>query len=461
MTNILLVDDDRAILKMASKHLQRSGYLTSDCVTLATAEEMGKSDDYDVVLLDVDMPDGSGLDYIRSFLDLPSKPEVIILTGNGAVDGAAKAIREGAWSYIEKQNFIREIDLHLARALQFRREKKKIKAVPVSLKCRQIVGSSDALNRCFDQVARAAPAGSGVLVTGETGTGKELFARAIHDNSERACGNFVVVDCAALPENLFESLLFGHVRGAFTGADTSRDGLIKAADRGTLFLDEVGELPLEIQKKFLRVVQERCYRRIGEDTEQRSDFRLVAATNRDLDKMVETKMFRLDFLYRLRTFAIELPPLRARMEDIRELSRVFVNRLCVRFCVADKGISPDFFECLSSYNWPGNVRELKQVIEQAFANGSSFPTLYSWHLPEDLRVLNAQAGLKSVVNTVGGEDDMLCSWPEFKKQSELHYLSNLVRITRGDIKKLCSVSTLSRARMYELLKKHHLRLTRN
>ncbi len=457
MNNILLVDDDLAILKMASRHLQRSDYLTTDCITLAAAEEMGKNGDYDIVLLDVDMPDGSGLDYIRNFLNLPSKPEVIILTGNGAVDGAAKAIREGAWSYIEKQNFIREIDLHLTRALQFRQEKKKIKTIPVALQRKQIVGSSDALNRCLDQVALAAPADSGVLITGETGTGKELFARAIHDNSERAHGNFVVVDCTALPENLFESLLFGHVKGAFTGAETTRDGLIKAADGGTLFLDEVGELPLEIQKKFLRVIQERCYRRVGEDNEQQSDFRLVAATHQDLEQMVSDTTFRSDLFYRLSVFTIKLPPLRVRMEDIRELSRSFINRLCARFRVDDKGISPDFFDCLACYGWPGNVRELKQIVEQAFANGRPFPTLHAWHLPESLRVLCAQSGLAEfAVNAVDKEDGSCRSWPDFKKESELTYLTHLMKASGGDIRESCRISTLSRARLYELLKKHNI-----
>ena len=457
MTNILLVDDDLAILKMASRHLERSGYLTTDCITLAAAEEMGVKGDYDVVLLDVDMPDGSGLDYIRNFLNLPSKPEVIILTGNGAVNGAAKAIREGAWSYIEKQNFIREIDLHLARALQFRQEKQKIKTIPVSLQRTRIIGNSEALNRCLDQVALAAPADGGVLITGETGTGKELFARAIHENSERAQGNFVVVDCTALPEKLFESLLFGHVKGAFTGAESTRDGLIKAADGGTLFLDEVGELPLEIQKKFLRVIQEQCYRRVGEDKEQQSNFRLVAATHQDLSQMVSNTTFRNDLFYRLSVFTIELPPLHMRMEDIRELSRSFVDHLCVRFRVDDKGISPDFFDCLNCYTWPGNVRELKQVVEQAFANGRPFPTLHAWHLPESLRVLCAQTGLAEFsVDALAKEDDSCRSWPEFKKQSELYYLTNLMKVSGGDIKESCRISTLSRARLYELLKKHNI-----
>ncbi|MCF6187894.1 MAG: sigma-54 dependent transcriptional regulator [Desulfobulbaceae bacterium] len=460
MTNILLVDDDPSILKLASRYLERSGFTTTSCATLAEGKQAGHVDDYDIVLLDVDMPDGNGLDLIHSFRALPSEPEVIILTGNGVVDGVARAIREGAWSYIEKQNFIKEIDLNLTQALQFRGEKQKIKTIPVSLQRKNIIGTSDALQKCLDQVALAAPADAGVLITGETGTGKELFAQAVHSNSERAGGNFVVVDCAALPENLFESLLFGHIRGAFTGADSTRDGLIRAADGGTLFLDEVGELPMEIQKKFLRVVQERSYRRIGEDTEQQSNFRLVAATNRDLDQMTRDGTFRKDLLFRLRTFTIELPPLRERMEDIRQLSRAFVGQLCDRFSMDGKGISPDFFDCLAGYNWPGNVRELKQVIEQAFAGARSFPTLYGYHLPEQLRILHTQNGLSSQVPPEqNGEPFSVRTWPEYKKQCEQHYLNALIKTTAGDIKASCRLSTLSRARLYELLKKHQIRVS--
>lgn len=459
MTSILLVDDDPAILKLASKYLERSGFITTCCTTLAKGKQAGYEDDYDIILLDVDMPDGNGLDDIHSFRALPSKPEVIILTGNGVVDGAAKAIREGAWTYIEKQNFIREIDLNLTRALQFRREKQKIKAIPVSLQRKHIIGTSDALQKVLNQVALAAPADAGVLITGETGTGKELFAQAVHNNSERAKGNFVVVDCAALPENLFESLLFGHIRGAFTGADSTRDGLIKAADGGTLFLDEVGELPMEIQKKFLRVVQERSYRRIGEDTEQQSNFRLVAATNRDLDQMTRDGTFRKDLLFRLRTFTIELPPLRERMEDLRQLTRAFVGQLCDRFSMDGKGISPEFFASLACYDWPGNVRELKQVIEQAFANARPFPTLYELHLPEQLRILHTQTGLSGRTPPDQNEKSFsLPIWSEYKQQCEQHYLNTLIKATDGDIKESCRLSTLSRARLYELLKKHKLTL---
>ena len=458
MTRILLVDDDPGILKMASRYLERSGFATTCRATLSEGQQAGGEGRYDIVLLDVDMPDGDGLDVIHSFRNLPTQPEIIILTGNGAVDGAAKAIKKGAWSYIEKQHFTRDIDLHLTRALQFRKEKKNIKTIPVSLQRKLIIGNSDALQKCLDQVALAAPADAGVLITGETGTGKELFARAVHVNSERAHGNFVVVDCAALPENLFESLLFGHTKGAFTGADTTRDGLIKAADGGTLFLDEVGELPLEIQKKFLRVIQEHSYRRIGEATEQQSNFRLVTATNRDLDQMTANGTFRKDLFFRLRAFTVDLPPLRERMEDLRELTRTFIGHLCDRFQMDGKGISPDFLECLTCYDWPGNVRELKQVMEQTFANARLFPTLHAYHLPEQLRIRHAQNGLcqHHAPPKYNEKKAPLPAWTEYKEQCEQHYLNNLTRITGGNIKESCRLSTLSKARLYELLKKHKI-----
>ena len=459
MTEILLVDDDPSLLKMAHRYLQRAGFTATCSTTLAEGQLIGKNGRFDIVLLDVDMPDGCGLDVIQSFLNLPSQPEVIIFTGNGAVDGAAKAMQEGAWSYIEKQHFIRDINLHLTRALQFRAEKQTLKICPVALQRKHIIGNSEPLNKCLDQVARAAPADSGVLITGQTGTGKELFARAIHANSERARGNFVVVDCAALPASLFESLLFGHVKGAFTGAESTRNGLIKAADKGTLFLDEVGELPLEIQKKFLRVIQERRYLRLGETREQHSDFRVVAATNRDLDQMAEEGAFRQDLLFRLRAFTIDLPPLCERMDDLRELTRTFTSRLCDRFQLDGKGVAPDLFDCLASYEWPGNIRELKQVIEQTFANARSFPTLHSYHLPEQLRIHCAQAGLREhKISGPGKEIFSPGTWPEYKNQCERHYLNNLTRTSGGNIKEACRLSGLSRARLYELLKKHDITL---
>ncbi|MEE4240678.1 MAG: sigma-54-dependent Fis family transcriptional regulator, partial [Desulfopila sp.] len=272
--------------------------------TLKEGVTTAENDAWDVVLLDIHMPDGNGLEHVPQIVKGRHEPEVIIVTGDGAPDGAERAIHGGAWTYIEKINVIRDLPLHLMRALQYREEKQRARSVPVILKRKNIIGDSEPMQRCFEDLVKAAASDVNVLITGETGTGKEVFARAVHENSARATGNFVVVDCASLPENLIESALFGHIKGAFTGADGSRKGLIKHADKGTLFLDEVGELPPSMQKTFLRVLQERRFRPIGAEREIGSDFRLLAATNRNLEEMVSQGLFREDLLYRLKGLSL-------------------------------------------------------------------------------------------------------------------------------------------------------------
>ena len=306
-------------------------------------------------MLDVRLPDGSGLEALPKIREVSYSPEVIIITGMGDPDGAELAINCGAWDYIEKPASIKQMTLPLMRTLEFR-EGKKAKRIPVLLKRENIIGNCPRMMEALEQLAQAASIDANVLITGETGTGKELFARAIHENSNRASGGFVMVDCTALPESLLESILFGHEKGAFTGADKSKDGLIKHADGGTLFLDEIGELPLSTQKAFLRVIQERRFRSIGGKEERRSDFRLIAATNRNLDQMVQKDLFRSDLLFRLRSFIIEVPPLRERVEDIKDLVTYYTNNFCSIYDIETKGFSPDFFDAMAKYNWPGNVR---------------------------------------------------------------------------------------------------------
>jgi two-component system NtrC family response regulator len=313
---ILVVDDDSVLCKMLVDQLSRKGYEALAVKTLEEGVREVEGGFWDVVLLDVQMPDGNGLEFLPRFVQSTSLPEVIIVTGHGAPDGAEKAIRGGAWNYIEKPHVIRDLSLHLSRALQYRQEKQRSNTTPIALKRKNIIGESEIMRRCYDELARAAGSEVNVLFTGETGTGKEVFAQALHENSNRSGKRFVVVDCASLPESLIESALFGHVRGAFTGADREKEGLIKLADGGTLFLDEVGELPATMQKTFLRVLQERAFRPIGGAKEVRSNFRLVAATNRNLDEMVESGSFRRDLLFRLKGLEIHLPTLRDDKEDI-------------------------------------------------------------------------------------------------------------------------------------------------
>jgi two-component system NtrC family response regulator len=280
-----------------------------------------------------------------------------------------------------------------------------------------------------------------------------------------------VVDCTALPENLVESVLFGHVKGAFTGADRDQDGLIAQADGGTLFLDEVGELPLEIQKRFLRVLQEKRFRRVGGKRERQSEFRLIAATNRDLDEMVERGRFREDLLFRLRALTIELPPLRNRREDIKPLALHHITALCDQYGTDTKGFSPDFFDVLAAYDWPGNVRELNQAMEQALASAGPEPVLFPKDLPTEIRVSLARKSVGEPSSAIGGTYGDLESLEELPTIQQLRdgviadaeerYLRELLARSGGEIEECCRISGLSRSRLYSLLKKHDIRTPRS
>ena len=459
MADILIIDDDFMLTEMLASHLKHAGHSVAIAATLANGVERARNGAFDVIFLDVQLPDGNGLDGFPALAGAASQPQIIIMTGSGDPDGAKKAIQSGAWSYLEKPHVLRNLLLPLTRALQYREEKKRIDRIPTALKRDAIIGKSSILASCLDQVASAAVSDASVLLTGETGVGKEIFARAIHDNSNRADQAFVVVDCASLPETLIESTLFGHVKGAFTGADRSSAGLIKMAHNGTLFLDEVGELPERMQKTFLRVLQEHWYRPIGAAKEEFSNFRVIAATNRDLDQDAAAGAFRADLLYRLRSLALHLPPLRERKEDIRPLCRHFLARLCDRAKLGQKGVADEFFEHLHAYDWPGNVRELQQTLEQVFANAVHHPTLYAYHLPEHIRVHKT---LENIKNEAAQSGDSLAragraplpTWKDFKSDKEREYLRQLLEATQSNIKDACLVSGLSRARLYQLISQH-------
>jgi two-component system NtrC family response regulator len=461
MASILIIDDDKGMCYTLSEIVRLNGHEAVCAHTLKDGLETATGGFFDVVFLDVMLPDGIGLDIISNIRETPTKPEVIIITSKGDPDGAELAIKNGAWDYVQKPSSIKKMSLPLLRALQFREEKKAGKS-PVALKREGIVGSSPQINACLDLLAQAAHSDANILITGETGTGKELFSRAIHKNSSRAENNFIVVDCTSIPETLVESMLFGHEKGAFTGAVQRFEGLIKQADGGTLFLDEVGELPLSVQKSFLRALQERRFRPLGGKEEVLCDFRTIAATNRNLNVMVSKEQFRKDLVFRLRTFTIDLPPLRERPEDIKELSIYHMNKLCDQYKLAIKGFSPDFFEVLAVYDWPGNVRELFNALERALAAAQYEPTLFPNHLPTDVRIKAARASLsKEVLSLYNRKSTTEYNWllpklREFREAAEKKYLLDLIAIAGGDIKKACQVSGISRSRLYSLLKKHNL-----
>lgn len=455
MSKILIVDDDPQICSILIEYLEEIGHEAAAVHTLSAGLKSASDIHLDVVLLDVQLPDGNGLEVLPRFIEAPSSPEVIIITGMGDPDGAEKAILRGVWSYIPKPDVLKDLSLHISRAIQYRQEKSKLKQRAIALKRDKIVGSSKVMNECFDQLAKASSCDVSVLITGKTGTGKELFARAIHDNSDRAEEKFVIVDCASLTESLVKSTLFGHKKGAFTGADSHKDGLIRYAHRGTLFLDEVGELPLSVQTSFLRVLQERSYRPVGANKEVKSDFRVVAATNRDLNRHVQKGLFRDDLLFRLEGFTLELPPLVKRVDDIRELVISHITRLCDRYGVETKGVAPDFIETLAAYHWPGNVRELFQVLEQVFANSFHSPTLFAIHLPEKIRISQARSQVKSLESALN-ESDEIMSWQNYKKKFERIYVQDLMLQSGNNIQLATRLSGISRTRLYQMLHKHDL-----
>jgi two-component system, NtrC family, response regulator len=458
MGNVLIVDDDQLNSEMLFDMISDLGHNVTCAFTAEEGLRQALSQAFDIVFLDVQLPDGNGLMLLPGIQAAPSAPEVIIITGYGSPDGAELAIRNGAWDFIEKPLIKSLIELPLVRALQYR-EAKIGKREPQALKREGIIGASRIMEACLELVAQAAASNAPVIIMGETGTGKELFAGAIHKNSLRASGNFVTVDCASLPQSIMESVLFGHEKGAFTGADRSQVGLIKQADGGTLFLDEVGELPLSAQKTFLRVLQEHSFRSVGGQREIMSDFRLVAATNRNIEAMVRAGKFREDLLFRLRAMTIELPPLRKHPDDITALCFHYVHTQCTQYGKETKGFSPEFFDTLRAYEWPGNIRELVNALESALAVAGSEPILFPKHLPRHIRIRIAREAVHK------REDTNLPSTPlgTLKERREVavtgeerKYLQDLMAVTGGNMGKASEISGLSRVRLYVLLNKYNI-----
>lgn len=469
MSSILIIDTNEHFIEALSREIRHMGHHVVASSTLVQGLSFAVSSAFDVVFLNAEMPDGNGMDALSTIIDTPSCPEIIIFTDSGDADQAEHAIKMGAWDYVERPLTTRAMALSLIRVMQYR--VKKIPRQPSKVLKQEtlddIVGSSPEMKQCLDRLALTANSDANVLISGETGTGKELFAWAIHNNSRRANKRFVVVDCAALPDTLVESTLFGYERGAFTGADKSQNGLIKRADGGTLFLDEVGELPLSVQKSFLRVLQERKFRQVGGGPETRSDFRLIAATNRDLNDRVHHHKFRKDLLFRLRAFTLELPPLRERIGDIREITTHHVTKLCESYGLNKKTFSPDFLDVLDRYEWPGNVRELVNALERAVSAASYEPVLFTKHLPVYIRVHIARASVEQrqeqkvtdrIISQVNPQSTnplprLIDIRDAALLELEQGYLRELMSLSHT-MQEACDISGLSRSRLYALLKQY-------
>ena len=477
MANILVIDDDLEACETMVSLITRLSYNADKAHTLSAGINRARNMNYDLVFLDVFLPDGNGLDILPDLMAIPNPPEVIILTGQGNADGAELAIKGGVWDYLLKPTSVKDITLSLNRALKYRKEKKGDSSYADAI-IEGVIGISPEIRASLKFANKAARSDSNILITGETGTGKELFASVIHQHSRRAPANFTVVDCTALTESLVESTLFGYVKGSFTGAQLDKIGLVKAADGGTLFLDEVGEMPLSIQKVFLRVLQEKQFRPVGATKEQTSNFRLIAATNRDLDQMVEDGLFRRDLLFRIKTMRLHLPPLRQRAGDILELTSYKSNQLCNEFGLEPKEFSDNFIETLYNYSWPGNVRELFNILERSVIDAGGETTLYAVHMPRSMRIEVARKQISSydgsqettdsieaptpLAQNIGQQifedifDRPLPQLKEFKCAAEKTYLGELIRQCDGNMQKIMEVSGLSRSHFYSLLKKYNL-----
>ena len=386
-TSLLLVDDDAAFRHVMSGELRRLGY---DVDTAASGEEALRrvaESEPDALLLDLRLPGMGGLETLRILNANAPAVEVILLTGHGSIDTAIEAIRIGAFDYVVKPCPLDELDVRIQRALERRALRRRANLLergltPPDLES-SFLGDSPEFRRLLNLVHRVAPSDSAVLILGETGAGKERVAKLIHARSRRAAKPFVVVECAALQENLLQSELFGHERGAFTGADRAKPGLFEVADGGTIFLDEIGEISPATQTTLLRVLDTSTFRRLGGTRELHVDVRVITATNRDIPTMVRHSLFREDLYYRLSTITVEVPPLRDRPGDIELLAQQFAARLNLQ-CGTSKRFADQTLELLRRHAWPGNVRELLHVVEAALiiCDGS---TVLPEHLPAALR----------------------------------------------------------------------------
>lgn len=366
---ILVVEDDAGLRDCVQCLLRTKGFATVIGETVEQGLRALRSDDFDLVITDLRLPDSTGLDLIRGAKELDPETPVILMTSYSSVESAIEALRLGAVDYLIKPFDNSEFLHSVQRALDERRIKRENRILKRSLKIAygadDLIGESPAIKRVMDLIKRVAPTDASVLIQGESGTGKELVARAIHATSPRADGSFVAINCGAIPEDLMESELFGHAKGAFTGATGHSEGLIREAQDGTLLLDEISELPLNLQVKLLRVLQEREVRPIGGTRTYQVDVRFLAATNRDLKAQVKEGTFREDLYFRLNVINIWVPPLRERPGDVMLLARRFIQQHSRKLGKQVRGIGDDLMEFLANYHWPGNVRELENLIERS------------------------------------------------------------------------------------------------
>ncbi len=430
---VLIVDDERSIRELLSIVLRRDGYEVLTAEDGAAAVELLKKQRFDILITDIRMPQMNGVDLLREAKRIAPDIVSIIMTAFASTDTAVEALRLGAADYVHKSpNAASELRLRVGRELERKRLQQENvllkRALGKSSQFSSIIGTSSSMLAVFQLVETIAATNSTVLITGESGTGKELVARAIHVNSPRKDRPFVALNCGALSETLLDSELFGHMRGSFTSADSNKKGLIEVAEKGTIFLDEIGEMSPLVQVKVLRVLQERKFRRLGGTEEIDADIRILAATNRDLAKMVAEGTFREDLFYRINVIPLRLPPLRERQDDIPLLADHFATRFAEQMGKPITGISKAAMARLKQYAWPGNIRELENAIERAVALERT-PMILPDSLPEQIR--DQAADVASAASNTDAFPDAGFDLEQHVQHIEREYIAEALRRAGG------------------------------
>jgi len=441
---ILIVDDEASVRDALHKWFEFDGYRVDSAADAQIALQKLQESSWDIVLLDIKMPGMDGLELQRRIKEIDNDIITIMITAFASVDTSIQALKEGAFDYIVKPVDPDDMGHLIRNAVEQRRlyyENRQLRSQIEELDLTDdIVGQSEQLKSVLDQVATVAPTDSTVMIRGESGTGKELIARAIHSNSNRRYFPIITINCGAYTEGLLESELFGHEKGAFTGALYQRRGKLEMADKGTIFLDEIGNIGMKMQMDLLRVLETRHFCRLGGDKTITVDFRVICATNKDLEAAVRNGTFREDLYYRLNVFSIQLPPLRERHDDIARLARFFVNKYAQAMNKGAMELAPETIALLERYSWPGNVRELKNAIERAVVSARSAAIT-----PADLSFpLPAASG--DILDEDGSLEDM-----------ERNHIKKILRKTGGNIARAASILKISRLTLYKKIDKYRIK----
>ena len=461
-TRVVIVDDEPDMVENCSRILSRVGYQCFTTTEPQRALALVEEERPDLLITDLKMPGMDGMELLKRAHELDPALPVIVITAFATIESAVAAVKEGATDYLPKNFSVEHLRVAAERALRQRHLQVENKNLREQLQeafgLESIIGLSPAMARVFDLVKKAARSEANILVLGESGTGKELIARAIHANSPRASQAFVPVDCASLPENLLESELFGHEKGAFTGAVRTKPGLMEVAHRGTLFLDEIAELPVGLQVKMLRALQERQIRRVGGTSLIDVDVRLVSATNRDLREATVKGQFREELYYRVNVIAIQLPPLRDRAGDVRLLAHAFLKRYGQGRI---RGIDDEAMTTLERYRWPGNVRELQNVVERACALADG-DTVSRRDLPDHVLGAGADAlvtapGAGASPTDLGADLPLKDAKERWMAVLEASYLRQLLERHEGNISAAAKTAGIDRKTFHRLVNKHNLR----